>query len=220
VVDGASSDRTLERIGEQAFQPDLMVSEPDSGIYDALNKGIRMATGDFVGFLHAGDIFATSGVLHRIACAIKNSGAEALYGDLQYVRPRNGDGWKVVRHWTSGIYYRRNLRWGWMPPHPALYLKRDIYERTQLENGDCFDVSYRCAADYDFMVRILADYGVEPAYVRTVLVQMRVGGISNGSLRDILRKSREDWRVIRAHRIGHLHTLLWKNIGKLGQFMK
>ena len=218
VVDGNSTDRTLQIIKDSAFQPDRLLSEKDKGIYDALNKGVRMATGDIVGFLHADDVLAAPNVLTRIACALKNSGAEAVYGDLQYVRPNGEDGFSVVRHWESGVYYRRNLKWGWMPPHPTLYLKREVYERVRRENGEYFDTSFRCAADYDFMTRILAQYQVEPAYLRMVLVKMRVGGISNRSLGHILRKSKEDWRVIRQNRIGGLHTLVWKNLGKVGQF--
>ncbi len=220
VIDGASTDRTLERIREQEFQPDRLVSEPDAGIYDALNKGVRLATGDVIGFLHADDFFASPDVLGRIAGALENSGAEALYGDLQYVRAQKDGGFGVVRNWASGAFLRKKLRWGWMPPHPALYLKREVYERAKLPNGDYFDTSFSCAGDYDFMMRILGKHAVEPAYLRMVLVQMRIGGISNHGLRNIVRKSREDWTVIRRNQIGHVHTLLWKNIGKLTQFMK
>jgi len=218
VVDGASTDHTLERIKAGDFQPDKLISEPDAGIYDALNKGVAMATGDVIGFLHADDFLASSGVLNRIACAFHNSGAEALYGDLQYVRLLEEGGFNVVRHWDSGVYYPRKLRWGWMPPHPTLYLKREIYERAKLENGEYFDTSYSCAADYDFMMRILLKHEIEPAYLRMVLVKMRVGGVSNRSLKHIIRKSREDWQVIRRNRIGGIHTLAGKNFGKIGQF--
>ena len=219
LVDGGSTDRTLPLIKESGFQPDRLLSEKDNGIYDALNKGIRMATGDVVGFLHADDFLASPGVLNRIACAFRNSGAEAVYGDLQYVRPLADGGFGVVRHWESGIYHRRKLKWGWMPPHPTLYLQRGVYERAKLGNGDYFDTSYSCAADYDFMMRILAAYEVEPAYLRMMIVKMRVGGTSNRNLKLIARKMREDWRVIHHNRIGGVHTLLWKNLGKLGQFV-
>ncbi len=220
VVDGASTDDTLARIRAHEFQPAQLVSEPDRGIYDALNKGVRMATGDVIGFLHADDFLASADVLRRIACALENSGAEALYGDLQYVRPLRNGGFGVVRHWESGIYHRRKLRWGWMPPHPALYLRRAVYDRVWLPNGEWFDTSFSCAADYDFMMRVLGKYKVEPAYLRMVLVRMRIGGVSNHGLRNILRKSHEDWLVIRRNHIGHLHTLAWKNLGKLTQFLK
>ena len=219
LVDGASTDKTLELIQKQDFHPDKWVSEPDQGIYDALNKGIRMATGDFIGFLHADDVLASSSVLYRISCALQNSGAEAVYGDLQYVRPLENGGFGVVRHWVSGVYYPHKLQWGWMPPHPTLYLKREIYDQVRLLNGEYFDTTYTCAADYDFMMRIFSKYEVEPAYLRMVLVKMRVGGVSNRSLKHIVIKSKEDWRAIHENKIGGLHTLVCKNLGKLGQFI-
>ncbi len=220
LVDGKSTDRTMELVEQQDFQPDQCVSEKDNGIYDALNKGVRMATGDFVGFLHADDVLGAPDVLYRIGCALKNSGADAVYGDLQYVKPLSSGGFGLVRHWTSGIYRHSKLKWGWMPPHPTFYLRREIYERAKLPNGEYFDTKYSCAADYDFMMRVLGKYNVEPAYLMMVLVKMRVGGISNRSLKHILTKSREDWDVIRRNRIGHIHTLVWKNLGKVMQFVQ
>ncbi|MEE9369561.1 MAG: glycosyltransferase family 2 protein [Pontiella sp.] len=220
LVDGASTDNTLKKIQAEEFHPDLWVSEPDQGIYDALNKGVKMATGDFVGFLHADDVLASRSVLYQIGCALNNSDADAVYGDLQYVRPLDDGEFNVVRHWTSGIYYGWKLRWGWMPPHPTLYVKREIFEQTKLGNGDYFDTTYTCAADYDFMLRIFSTYNIEPAYLRMVLVKMRVGGVSNRSLKHIITKSAEDWRAIRSNKVGHLQTLVWKNVSKLGQFLK
>lgn len=220
LIDGASTDRTLELIKESGFQPDQLVSEPDKGIYDALNRGIRLATGDVVAFLHGDDFLATPGVLSRVACAFENSGSEAIYGDLEYVRLQSGGGFSVVRYWKSGIYYRRNLKWGWMAPHPSLFLKKEVYDRVLVSDGEIFDTTLTCAADYDFMLRLFTEHNIEPAYLNMVLVKMRVGGTSNRSLKHIIQKSREDWEVIRRNRVGHLHTLAWKNLGKLGQFIK
>lgn len=218
VVDGASPDRTIEVIKQSAFAPDKLLSEPDDGIYDALNKGVRLATGDVVAFLHADDFLAAPDALSRVADAFVSSGATAVYGDLEYVRPRVDGGYSVVRHWKSGVYSRGKLGWGWMPPHPALFVKKEIYDRAERAPGEYFDTSLSCAADYDFMVRILSRLNVEPAYLKMVLVKMRVGGVSNRSLKHIIQKSREDWRVIRSNRIGHVHTLIWKNLSKVGQF--
>ena len=219
VVDGASTDRTVALIHEAAFRPDRMLSEPDGGIYDALNKGIAMATGDVVGILHSDDVLASPAVLNRVACAFSSSGAEAVYGDLQYVKSQDNGIFGVVRQWQSGVYHRRKLGWGWMPPHPALYLKRDVYERAKLSPNVYFDTAFSCAADYDFMLRILAKHEIEPMYLRMVLVKMRMGGVSNRSLGHIIQKSREDWRIIRRNRIGGIHTLVWKNLRKLRQFV-
>ncbi len=220
VVDGRSVDRTLQIIKECEFQPDRLLSETDTGIYDALNKGVRLATGDFVGFLHADDFLAAPDVLSRIACALDQTGADALYGDLQYVKPREHGGYSVVRYWKSGIYHQGHIKWGWMPPHPALYIKRAIYDRIMLENGEFFDTSYSCAADYDLMIRVLLDLNIEPAYLQKVLVNMRIGGTSNRSVGHIINKSREDWQVIRRNRIGGPLTLTWKNLSKVRQFLQ
>lgn len=219
VVDGKSSDRTVQLIKDAEFQPDRMLSEKDSGIYDALNKGIRMATGDVIGFLHADDFLAAPDTLSRIACALQQTGADALYGDLQYVKPQDNGSVRIVRHWKSGVYRRSKLRWGWMPPHPTFYLRRQVYETVKMENGEYFDTSFNCAADYDLMLRVLKTYDVEPAYLGRVLVKMRVGGVSNRSLSHILQKSSEDWRVIRRNGVGHFHTLVWKNLSKVQQFV-
>jgi glycosyltransferase len=220
VIDGASTDRTIKQIKSAEFQPDKLMSEEDSGIYDALNKGVTWATGDLIAFLHADDFLASPDVLSRVTCALENSGADAVYGDLQYVRPKADGDFSVVRHWTSGVYHRRNLQWGWMPPHPALYLKKEIFEQAKGANGEYFDTSLSCAADYDFMLRIFSRDNVEPAYLKMVLIKMRVGGVSNRSLKHILQKSREDWVVIRRNHIGHIHTLIWKNLSKVGQFFR
>lgn len=220
VVDGNSSDRTLQVIKESSFRPDRLLSENDNGIYDALNKGVAMARGDVVGFLHADDFLAAPNVLSRIACAFRHTGAEAVYGDLQYVRQSGSGNFGIVRHWESGVYHKRNLKWGWMPPHPTLYLKRAVYDRAQMSSGEFFDTGFSCSADYDFMLRLLAELEVEPAYLHMVLVKMRVGGISNRSLKHIIRKSREDWQAIRRNAVGGIGTLAWKNIGKLGQFIR
>ena len=217
VVDGGSSDNTLGVIGDSELKPDRLISESDQGIYDALNKGVRLASGDVIGFLHADDFLAGPEVLQQVADAFENNGVDALYGDLQYVR-KNDDSFSTVRHWSSGDFNRKKLTWGWMPPHPSLYLRKAIYDQAVMPNGEFFDTSFSCAADYDFMMRILSELSVEPLYIPEVFVKMQVGGVSNRSLKHIARKSQEDWQVIRRNHIGHIHTLVWKNIGKLGQF--
>lgn len=218
VIDGASSDNTMERIRAESFQPAQVVSEPDQGIYEALNKGVRLATGDIIGFLHADDFYASTNVLSRVACAFGNTQAAAVYGDLQYVRQTTRGTFPVVRNWKSGAYHRNKIGWGWMPPHPALFIKREMYPRAMLDNGEYFRSAYTCAADYDFMMRLFVKHGIEPAYLKMVLVKMRTGGTSNRTIRHMIVKSREDWQVIRRNHIGHLHTLIWKNLRKTGQF--
>jgi glycosyltransferase len=192
---------------------DVFVSERDDGIYDALNKGIERATGEVVGFLHADDLFADSAVLAGVAEAFSDPHVEAVYGDLVYVRHDNVD--HVVRYWRAGEFELGALRRGWMPPHPTFYVRRCVYQRLGL-----FNTRYRIAADYDSMLRFLGRGGVRAAYIPQVMVRMRVGGISNRSLSNVLRKSREDLDILRVNGVGGISTLLQKNLSKLSQFWR
>lgn len=212
VIDGGSTDGTLEVLQGYSDKISVLVSEPDQGIYDALNKGLRLATAEVVGFLHSDDVFADADSLARIASGFLSEDIDAVYGDLVYVRRDNPQ--QVVRYWKAGMFTMGRLRQGWMPPHPAFYVRRSVYERL---GG--FDTSYRIAADYDCMLRFLTR-GIKVVYTPQVLVKMRLGGESNRSLKSILRKSREDYRVLKANRVGGLRALAWKNFSKLPQFFK
>lgn len=212
VIDGGSTDGTLEVLKPYGDRVGALVSEPDRGIYDALNKGIQRASGDVIGFLHSDDLLADNTVLSRVAAAFTDTRVGAVYGDLVYVR--KDDPGSVVRYWRAGEFSRRRLAWGWMPPHPTLYVRRSVYERT---GG--FDTSYRIAADYDYILRLLGRGGVGVRYIPEVLVKMRTGGVSNRTLHNILRKSIEDWRALRHNQVGGVGALAWKNLSKLPQFL-
>ena len=212
VIDGNSCDATLSILEPYRSRLGKLISEPDDGIYDALNKGIRHATGDVIGFLHADDLFENDGVLGKVAAAFEDPDVDAVYGDLVYVSHDNAE--RVIRYWKSGSYDQTSLSRGWMPPHPTFYVRRSVYERL---GG--FNEAYRIAADYDCILRFLGLGGICVAYIPEVLVRMRVGGESNRSLINIIRKSREDYRAIRENDIGGLITLLAKNIRKLPQFL-
>jgi glycosyltransferase involved in cell wall biosynthesis len=213
VIDGGSDAATLAVLEHYRPRLDVFVSEPDKGIYDALNKGILRASGDVVGFLHADDLFAHERVLEQIAREFDDPAVDAVYGDLIYVR--HDDVGQTVRHWRSGSFDARSLRRGWMPPHPTFYVRREVYERLGL-----FDTRYRIAADYDSVLRFLGRGGLRTAYIPEVLVHMRTGGVSNRSLRNIIRKSREDLDVVRRNGIGGISTIGWKNLSKLSQFWR
>jgi glycosyltransferase involved in cell wall biosynthesis len=215
VVDGVSTDGTLDVL--LAHRPQLAVfqSEPDRGIYDALNKGIALSQGDVLGFLHGDDIFENDAVLSKIANIFQDPTVDAVYGDLQYVR--HHDVSQVVRHWHSSPASSNRLAWGWMPPHPTLYVRRKWYERI-----DGFDTRYRIAADYLSILQMFSQPDFKAVYLPEVLVKMRVGGVSNNSLKNIARKSSEDWRALRSTGVGALGcagALAWKNISKVGQFL-
>jgi glycosyltransferase len=213
VIDGGSTDGTLQVLQGYADRLAVLVSEPDRGIYDALNKGIARASGEVVGFLHSDDLLADERVLSRIAQAFGDPKIDAAYGDLLYVR--KDDPTKVVRTWRSAAFSPTRLAHGWMPPHPTLYVRRAVYERL---GG--YDTSYRIAADYDCMLRLLGKGGIRAVHIPEVLVKMRVGGASNRSLKNILQKSREDYRALRTNEVGGLRALAWKNLSKLPQFFR
>lgn len=213
VIDGGSTDGTLDVLQGYADRLAVLVSEPDRGIYDALNKGIARASGEVVGFLHSDDLLADASVLSRIGSAFADPEVDAAYGDLLYVK--KDDPSRVVRSWRADAFTPAKLAHGWMPPHPTFYVRRTVYQRL---GG--YDTSYRIAADYDCMLRLLGRGGVRAAYIPEVLVKMRVGGASNRSLRNILRKSREDYRALRTNGVGGVAALAWKNLSKLPQFFR
>lgn len=212
IQDGGSKDGTLELIRKHHGSSRDLVSEPDAGIYDAINKGISRASGDVIGLMHSDDFFAHDKVLERVAEAFHDPAVNGVYGDLDYVSASDTN--KIIRRWRSGSYHPVLLKRGWMPPHPTLYLRREVFDRWGL-----YDTSMRIAADYEAMLRYLVKGDIRLAYIPEVLVKMRVGGESNRSLSRILQKSREDYTAMRRHGVGGINTLLAKNFSKLEQFL-
>jgi glycosyltransferase involved in cell wall biosynthesis len=211
VIDGGSTDGTCEVLERRRSELDVLVSEPDHGIYDALNKGVLRATGDVVGFLHADDIYAGPRSVQTIADAFTDPSIDAVYGDLLYVR--RSDTSRVVRCWRAGPATPRSLKWGWMPPHPTLYVRRH-----RLASVGLFDTRYRIAADYDMILKLMSASDFRACYIPEVLIRMRVGGVSNRSLRHVLRKSAEDYRALRRNGVGGIIALTLKNVRKVHQF--
>jgi glycosyltransferase involved in cell wall biosynthesis len=212
VVDGVSTDNTLEIVQNAAFPVARLLSEPDQGIYDALNKGVRLAAGDILGFVHSDDVLASPGILSEINSLFVEQGVDGVYGDLVYVDREQTD--RVVRYWKSRPFDRKLLRRGWMPAHPTLYLRKAVYDKHGV-----FDDSLRIAADYDFILRVMNDPALTFAYLPSVVVKMRLGGASNRSLANILQKSKEDLQVLRRNQVGGLWALCCKNVSKLPQFL-
>lgn len=213
LIDGASTDGTLEVLYLYQSKIGVFISEKDGGIYEALNKGILHSRGDVIGFLHADDVFENNEVLAKVAAAFDDPSIDAVYGDLVYVR--HDDIGKVIRYWKSGLYNDSALARGWMPPHPTFYVRHSVYERL---GG--FDTRYRIAADYDTVLRFLAVGKIRATYIPEILVRMRAGGISNRSLKTIIRKSREDIEVLRRNKVGGVLTLFRKNLRKVSQFWR
>jgi len=181
VIDGVSTDGTLQVLEDYTSKIDHIVSEPDNGIYDALNKGIQLATGDIIGILHSDDLFAGPDILEKIARKFESSSIDLLYGDLCYVSNQNPN--EIVRYWRAGAFTQSKLPNGWMPPHPTVYVRRELFEKYGL-----YDTHYRIAADYDWMLRLLTKQTMDVAYFPEVLVHMRTGGTSNRSFKNLWQK--------------------------------
>lgn len=212
VVDGGSRDATAAIVNRYSHVVDLFISEPDRGVYDAMNKGIRAATGDVIAILNSDDFYTHSRVLEQIVAAFQQSKADSIYGDLQYVDPENTH--QVIRHWESGDYHRRSFLAGWMPPHPTFFVKREVYKRHGL-----FNLALKSSADYELMLRFLYKHRVSTAYVPDVLVRMRAGGLSNASWSNRWRANREDklaWRINGLK--PYFYTTILKPLRKLEQF--
>ena len=195
VIDGQSSDDTLAILDAHSSRIARLVSEPDRGIYDAMNKGIGMATGDVIGLLNSDDVFADRDSLREVATAMQDPDVDCCYGDLVYVD--SGDLSRIVRYWKSRPYEAGLFRKGWVPPHPTFYVRRHVYERF---GG--FDLSYRLAADFELMLRLLVKHQIRSVHIPKVLVKMRLGGATNQSLTNIFRQNVEIYRSARQHQIG------------------
>jgi glycosyltransferase involved in cell wall biosynthesis len=212
VIDGGSTDGTLQLIDKYKSEISIFLSEADTGIYDALNKGITLATGEVIGFLHSDDLFSHAKIISQIAAVLQENKLDIIYGDLDYVKRDKVN--TVVRHWQAGVYSRDKLKSGWMPPHPSFYARRELYQKT---GG--FDLSYRIAADYDCMLKMLNNDDIKVYYLPKVFVKMRLGGESNRSIANIIHKSSEDYRILKSNNVGGFGALLCKNLRKIPQFI-
>ncbi len=191
VVDGASTDGTLDIIERHRANIAKIISEPDCGIYDAMNKGLRLATGDIVGFINSDDFYASPEVLARVAEVFADEHVDACYGDLCYVEQENVA--KIIRYWRSSAFKPGLFSTGWVPPHPTLYVRRSVLERH-----GAFDLHYRIAADFELMARLIELHRIKTVYIPQVLVKMRLGGTTNHSWSNILKQNREIWHALGA----------------------
>lgn len=211
VIDGFSTDGTLEAIRESGADVEV-IRETPTGIYPAINSGIKASSGDIVGILHADDFYATPDVLEKVAAVFENPSVEACYGDLCYVD--QDDPSRIVRYWRAGEYRQGRFRHGWMPPHPTFFVRRRVYQQFGY-----YRVDLGTAADYELMLRFLLRHGVTVAYLPQVLVNMRTGGASNVSLKARLDANKMDRR---AWMVNDLYPWPWttivKPLRKIGQW--
>ena len=200
VIDGVSTDATLEVVRRNSPHARI-ISEPDHGIYDAMNKGIAAAKGTVIGILNADDFYASNRVLEKVAKVFDDPSVDACYGDLLYVAEtaaalpvgQKTEAFRTIRYWKSGACAPNKFYWGWMPPHPTFFVRRHVYERYGL-----FNLALGSAADYELMLRFLLKENVAAAYIPEVLVKMRTGGASNANMGNRIKaniKDRKAWEV-------------------------
>ena len=212
VIDGGSTDGTLAIIEKYTGHIARWVSEKDKGMYDAVNKGMRMAGGDIIGTLNSDDVLASPDVISTIVAGFEQQAVDAVYGDLVYVDPLNIE--KVIRVWKGLPYKRSRFRYGWMPAHPTFYFRKEL-----LDHLGYYETHYYTAADYEFMVRYLFYFRVSACYIPKLMVKMRAGGVSNISIHNWLRANRRDYLAMKRNRIPFpLVTSLLKPLIKLRQF--
>ena len=214
VIDGGSTDGTQEKIKRYSECIAHFVSEKDNGVYDAMNKGLRLATGEVVAFVNAGDMMATRNTVSYMVRAFTEQDADAIYGDALMVDPN--DITKVKRFWKGGEYDRANFKKGWMPPHLGTYIRKSAYDQHGLFNTDL-----KVSADYELMFRFLYKHKLRARYVPKVLVRFRLGGVSNRSLVHIWRANVEVYEAWKLNNepVSPL-IVLRKPLRKLGQMLR
>ena len=235
VVDGMSSDGTVEIVKQfldsakdvsqdasQDSEKDIsqdtgvvtkFLCERDKGIYDAMNKGLALATGDIIGVLNSDDFYCSNTVIEQVVAAFQKEDAQCLYGDLNYVDPE--DTKKIVRKWRSGDFNRENFLKGWMPPHPTFFVRKSCYEKF-----GTFNTQFKSAADYELMLRFLYKESCSAIHLPVVMIHMRAGGISNVSLKNRIRANREDRMAWKINGLKpKWFTLLRKPLSKLIQYL-
>ncbi len=214
VVDGASKDDTPAIIEKYKDRISKVIVEPDYGIYDAMNKGIRAATGDVIGFLNADDSYVGTKVLERVAQAFQDSGSDSVYGDLCYVNEDDTN--EVIRFWRAGKCTERNFLNGWMPPHPTFFVKRDVLEKYGI-----FDPTFRFAGDYELILRLLYKHHISTYYIPFCLVKMRIGGAGNRWLENRLIANLEDRLAWKKNKLKpKAYTTFLKPLRKISQYIR
>lgn len=213
IVDGLSTDGTVGIIKKYPNIVSKWISEKDNGIYDAMNKGVGLATGDVIGILNADDVYADENVLSTVVNRFADPSVQGVYGDLKYVQ--KDDLKKVIRFWKSGEYSPGKFLQGWMPPHPTFYVLKSVYKRF----GN-YRIDMPSASDYEFMLRVIHVNNIKLSYLPQVLVLMREGGVSNRSLQHRINANKDDRRAWQVNGVQpKFYTLYLKPLSKLLQFV-
>ncbi|MCD6317842.1 glycosyltransferase [Candidatus Aerophobetes bacterium] len=214
IVDGGSTDGTIDVIKKYNKYISKWISEPDNGIYDGMNKGLKLAEGEIIGFLNSDDLYANENVIGTVVKAIEENSADCCWGDLVYVDKKNTD--KIIRYWKSSEFKERKFKRGWMPPHPTFFVKRWVYEKYGY-----FNLDFPIAADYELMLRLLEKYKIRSCYVSKVLVKMRTGGKSNRTLVNIIKANIECYKAWKVNDLKPSYiTFVLKPLSKIFQYFK
>jgi len=213
IIDGVSKDNTLEIIKATPNRVTKIISEPDQGIYDAMNKGIKLATGDIIGILNSDDFYATSDIIQKVVERFKEANCDAVYGNLDFVDQTNTE--KIIRHWQSSPFIPDSFKKGWHPPHPTFFVRKEIYDRYGL-----FDISLNVSADFELMLRFIEKHQIKVSYLDETIVKMRYGGESTGSLKKIIEGNRNIMRAFKKNgiKVSPFYPAL-RLIPKLKQFI-
>ncbi len=219
-IDGSSTDQTLKIIKKFKIKNSFLVSKKDKGIYFALNRAIKLAKGNIIGLLHSDDIFYNNKVVENILNKFSSTKANIIYGNIQYINKNN----RLVRKWISNkqtfknkillsSHYDKLIKFGWMPPHTGVFFKRNL-----IEGKKYYDTTYKISSDYDFIIKLFKSSKSKILYYPIFITKMRMGGISNSSIKNVLIKSKEDYIIIKKNKIGGIKTLILKNLQKIKQF--
>lgn len=212
IIDGKSSDSTLDIISKYKDKISKVISEKDHGLYDAINKGINLATGDIIALLHADDFYIDQDVIKEYVKIFNTDNADAVYANLYYVDSNNTN--KIIRKWYSGHYKQGSFKWGWMPPHPTFVARKKIYE-----SFGKYRLDYKTAADYECLLRLIHVNNIKLVYLDKYVIKMRVGGKSNESVKNRVNANKEDRKAWEDNRVNpYFFTLILKPLRKISQF--
>lgn len=184
IIDGASNDQTVEIIKSIPNRVEVLISEPDEGIYNAMNKGLKNCSGDILGILNSDDFYNANNVISTVVEEFEKTQADCVFGDLFYVEAENPD--NIVRKWVTGPYKNNSFKTGWHPPHPSFFVKKEVYQKFGY-----FDEELSLAADFELMLRFIEKHKLKTSYIPQVMVRMRLGGATSKSLKNIIRGNKE-----------------------------
>ena len=213
IIDGGSTDKTNNIISSYSNKISKHISEPDDGIYDAMNKGIKLATGDLIGILNSDDYYKDNHVIEKIAQVYKQYNTDCIYSNIDYVNHTRDD--MIIRKWVSGPYKPNSFKKGWHPAHPGFFVKNEIFDKF----GN-YDITYEVAADFELMLRFLEKNRISSYYFPESIINMRLGGTSNKSLRNIINGNRECLRAFKKNdlEVSILYPFL-RLLPKINQFL-